>query len=313
MHRLACLSLSFSLSAATCCTDLTLAETGIAWNYKADLGIEADPAVVLTENFEAPIPEILGRFTGYSPEAFAWSTDRPAESLGLHSLLIHPGGDKLYALLADDYDRLYVRYYIKYVGLDYHHSGVSVGGYWPRSRYPLGDAGLKGIRPDGRRLMHIGLEPMGWGKDNPTAVRLDTYNNWIGMSGQEINGGWWGRSFLRELQIPLRPGTWQCIELMVKMNSAPSSHDGELTVWIDGILQAHFMPGFPHGNFHAYSGRWVMDHAGEGFPGLQWRDTLQYGLNWIKIQNYDDIGEPTDILIDDLVVATQYIGPIHRK
>jgi len=44
------------------------------------------------------------------------------------------------------------------------------------------------------------------------------------------------------------------------------------------------------------------------FEGFLWRDTLSYGINWIKIQNYD--AKP-DVWFDDLIVATDYIGPIN--
>jgi hypothetical protein len=53
-----------------------------------------------------------------------------------------------------------------------------------------------------------------------------------------------------------------------------------------------------------------MDAGSPGFEGFQWRDIMQYGLNWVKLQNYDDASPPDDIWCDDVVVATAYIGPI---
>ncbi len=288
------------------------ADAGIAEEYPGDTGIEIDSRVLFAENFESGLDTLLSRFTGYADSAFTFSSDRPLDSAGTTSLLIHPKGGSLFRLLPTEYDQLYIRYYIKYLGFDYHHSGIYAGGYWPRSSTPLGDAGLKGIRPDGSRLIHIGLEPQGWSKRNTDSARLDTYVAWIDMPGQKIGGGWWGRNFVRDLRIPVRPGIWQCIELMIKLNSSATAHDGELAIWIDGVLLAHFKPGFPSGQFHPYSGDWEMYPAGPGFPGLQWRDMTDYGLNWIKIQNYDDVGAPTDLLVDDLVVATDYVGPITK-
>lgn len=285
---------------------------GIAEKYNGDNGIANDPSVIFSEDFESDIGSILTRYTGYSQSAFDPSMDHPADSAGMRSLLIRPKGGTLFKLLPADYNQVYFRYYIKYLGVDYHHSGAYMGGYWPRSGRPLGDAGIRGIRADGSRLIHIGLEPQGWSRRSLAETRLDTYVTWADMPGQEIGGGWWGRNFVKDLRIPIRPGIWQCIELMVKMNSSPTARDGELAIWIDGVLKAHFKPGSPSGQYHSYSGNWEMNASGPGFPGLQWRDIMDYGINWIKIQNYDDFGAPTDLLVDDLVIATEYIGPINR-
>jgi len=100
---------------------------------------------------------------------------------------------------------------------------------------------------------------------------------------------------------------------MVKMNSVPSAYDGELAIWVDGSLKAHFRPGSPNGQYNSFSGSWEMNSTGPSFPGFQWRDVLSYGINWVKVQNYDDVGPQTDLLIDDLVVASKYIGPINRS
>lgn len=294
-----------------CCVPMPgLAQVGIASKYVADQGIMNDPDVILAENFESSLPTILSRFNGYSQGAVVQSTDKPAASGGTKSVLIHPTGGTLFKLLPGDYDQLYVRYYIKYSGRDYHHSGGYMGGYWPRSAWPMGDAGLKGTRSDGSRLINIGFETQGADNEADPDTRLDTYMNWIDMAGQEIGGGWWGRNVLGDLNLPIRPGVWQCVELMVKMNSATTAHDGELAIWIDGVLKAHFRPGSPNGQFNSFSGNWEMNPADPAFTGFQWRDILSYGINWVKIQNYDDLGPQTDLLTDDLVVATKYIGPL---
>jgi hypothetical protein len=229
--------------------------------------------------------------------------------------LIHPlsSGGMLYKLLPNDYNQVYFRYYIKYENSDYHHGGSYIGGYWPRSAWPMGDAGIKGVRSNGSRLISIGFETQGGSNETVADTRLDTYMNWVDMAGQEIGGGWWGRNILGSLNIPIRPGVWQCVELMVKMNSAPTAHDGELAIWIDGTLKAHFRPGSPNGQFNAFSGNWEMNSSGPPFQGFQWRDILDYGINWIRIQNYDPSGTPTDLLVDDLVVATSYIGPLNSS
>ncbi len=253
---------------------------------------------------------VLSSFSN-SPEAsvFEKSSDRPATSGGSSSVILHPVGIKttLYKLLPSDYEQIYLRYYMKYSGTDYHHTGGFLGGYYPRTSYPMGDAGLKGIRPDGSRFFAFAFETQGTGQSS----WIDTYLNWIDMAGQEIAGGWWGRNMTRDLNIPVRPNVWQCIELMIKMNSKTNVKDGELAIWVDGVQKVHFKPGAPNGKYNSSSGNWEMNSSEPPFPGFLWRDILSYGVNWIKIQNYDDTGTATDMLVDDLVVAKKYIGPIN--
>ncbi len=253
---------------------------------------------------------VLSSFSnGPDSTVFEKSSDRPTTSGGSSSVILHPVGIKttLYKLLPSDYEQIYFRYYMKFSGTDYHHTGGFLGGYFPRTSYPMGDAGLKGIRPDGSRFMAFGFET----QDAAPNSRIDTYMNWIDMPGQLIAGGWWGRNMVRDLNISVRPGVWQCIELMIKMNSQPNVKDGELAIWIDGVQKVHFKPGSPNGQYNSVSGNWEMNSSGAAFPGFLWRDILNYGVNWVKIQNYDDTGPATDMLVDDLVVAKKYIGPIN--
>jgi hypothetical protein len=283
------------------------AQSSIASKYASDQGIAADPAVIFAENFESPLSTILSRFKNWSQGAIVASTDRPAASGGAQSVQILPNGigGTLYRNLGAEHDRLYLRYYIKYLSGNYHHTGAIMGGYFPRSDWALGDAGLKGVRDDGSKLFAVGMESMG----TPN-TRIDTYLNWVDMPGDPWNGLYYGRNFISDLNVPLKPGSWQCVEFMIKMNSAPTAHDGELAIWVDGVLKADFHAGSPLG-YTDSAGNWHFDANGAPFGGFQWRDTLSYGINWFKIQNYDTDGAATNVLYDDLVLATQYIGPIN--
>ena len=93
------------------------------------------------------------------------------------------------------------------------------------------------------------------------------------------------------------------------MNTTSGGHDGELQYWINDTQIQNFIPGSPVGTYDS-TGNWITG-SGSGFPGLQWRDSLVYGANWIKIQNYSDVGTMYDVLFDDLVVATSRIGCIN--
>lgn len=187
-----------------------------------------------------------------------------------------------------------------------------LGGYYPPTSYPQGDAGLKGIRPNGDRLIVMQIEPNGGSYPSTNMTHIGTYANWIDMQGTAIGGYWWGRDLLVSEAPPIQPGIWQCVEVMMKMNSTASSYDGELALWINGTLVQHFYPGAPVGQYGAVSGNWTTG-TGLSFPGFQWRDVLTYGLNWVKLQNYDDQVPADNILVDDLVVATQYIGPLNKS
>ncbi len=288
-----------------------LAQVGIAAKYVRDSGIGTDPAVVFSENFESNLATFSARFTGGGPSGIATSTDHATTSGGLQSVRLIPNtiNGTLYRQLPTNYDTLYMRYYVKYLGDVSHHAGAYIGGYSPPSSFPQGDAGLKGVRPNGDKLFISAFEQTGGQGTGQPNTRLDAYNSWIDMQGPSFGGLFFGRSMLVTENVPLNTNNWQCIEMRVKMNTTVAGHDGELQLWINDTSIQNFVPGFPVGAYDSV-GNWVSG-VGSGFPGLQWRDVLTYGINWIKLQNYSDVGTPYDVLFDDLVVATSRIGCIN--
>lgn len=278
-------------------------ELGIAIGFHRDQGIENHPDVVFADDFEGDVPSILAHWgTNNSGSTVTPSTDVAPESGGSQSLRVEAVGiqGNLYKRLDGDYDELYFRYYVQYGGTVFHHTGGYIGGYWPASNWPLGDAGLKGVRSNGDRLINIGFEEQG---DD----RLDFYANWIDMKGLPYQGQYYGRNFVRDLALPIPFMEWRAIEIRVELNSAGTTSDGELALWVDGELQVHFHPGSPRGYWDT-AGAWRMDPSSPGFEGFLWRDVLSYGLNWVKLQNYD---AAPDVWFDDVVVATRYIGPLN--
>ena len=288
-----------------------LAQVGIAAKYVRDSGIGSDPAVVFSENFESSLTTFSARFTGGGTSGIGTSTDHATASGGVQSVRLIPNGinGTLYRQLSTNYDLLYLRYYVKYLGNVSHHSGGYIGGYYPATNYPQGDAGLKGVRPNGDKLFISGFEQIGNQSTGGPNTRLGTYNNWVDMQGAAFQGQYYGRDLLVIENTPLQVNTWQCVEMRVKMNTTSGGHEGELQLWINDTQIQNFIPGSPVGAYDA-SGNWITG-SGSGFPGLQWRDALVYGANWIKIQNYSDVGTPYDVLYDDLVVATSRIGCIN--
>ena len=258
----------------------------------------ADGVVVFSDDFESTVATISSRWGSASSTGFSLSGDVPSSSAGSKSLQLSAGLGKstvLYHRLPVNYQKLFYRYYVKYEGTEYHHTGAMIGGYDPPTDWAQGDAGLKGVRPNGDRLVVVSLETQ--------SNRLDTYNNWIDMQGATYQGQYFGRNMLQDLNLAV-PNQWSCVELMVSLNSPASATNGELTVWIDGDEVASFRPGTPPGYWDG-AGNWRIRSGSPAFTGFLWRDTTSLGLNWVKIQNYDATPR---VWFDDVVVATERIG-----
>jgi len=263
-----------------------------------------DPAptgVLFSDDFEGDLASIMTNWGNGSSGNISLASDTPSSSAGSQSIELDAGSggtSYLFRQLPQNYDRLYYRYYVKYEGQAYHHTGGMIGGYDPPTSYPQGDAGLKGVRPNGDRLLNLSFEAVG-----ETAHRLDFYNNWIDMQGADFQGLYYGRHLLEDLNLAV-PSQWTCVELMVALNSPVTEKNGELTVWIDGVETASFRPGNPNGFWDQF-GNWQMDTGSPGFEGFMWRDTTSLGLNWVKIQNYNAVPR---VWFDDVVVSTERVG-----
>lgn len=303
---------------------------GLAARYRGDVGIERDPAVVFVENFEQGLFDALERrWESIShPEIMSFSEDRPYQSGGGRSLAVrHVGGrgegGHLYRRLDRGYEKLHVRFYVKFdrdCGPIHHF--FHVGGYQPSTPYPQGGAGQ---RPRGDERVTVGIEPYGdlW--------KWDYYAYWMEMRGSPPRGQTWGNSFLGQYKPAVARGQWTCMEVMIRLND-PGQSNGELALWADGRLISHLGRGFPQG-------KWVFDRflpdeggdsirwndergdgeaftvvaGGEPFEGFRWRQNEKLKLNFIWVLVYITRA-PRDyvsrIWFDDIVAATEYIGPL---
>jgi hypothetical protein len=292
---------------------------GLAAKYKADKGIEQDPDVIFTEKFEQDsVDAVKSRWENTTnTEIMSLSTDVPSPAAGKHSLLMtHVGGKStgahLYRRLLPGYDRLYVRFYVKFDRNCYPiHHFVHVGGYNPPTPWPQGGAG---IRPSGNERFTTGVEPYGdkW--------RWDFYSYWMQMRSSPDNKSW-GHDFINDPDLKVPRDKWICVELMMKMNDPVTAQNGEQALWIDGKpwskdgqIISHLGKGFP-------KGKWVWDSflpdpAGQPFEGFQWRNTGQLNLNFLWLLLYITKAPPgyiSKVWFDDIVVAKEYIGPINSK
>jgi hypothetical protein len=305
---------------------------GLSAKHAGDAGIEKDSDVVFAEGFEAKsVSALKQRWNEVkAAEIMSFSRDVPARSAGKQSLLMtHVGGrgegGHLYKSFAKGFDRLYLRFYVKFdADCGPIHHFVHLGGYNPPTPWPQGGAG---VRPAGNERFSTGVEPYG------DAWRWDCYTYWMEMRGSPPRGQTWGNSFIADPKPQVRRGEWTCVELMMKMNDVGDSN-GEMALWLDGKLVSHLGKGFPKGKWiydkfipggEGEGVRWN-DATGEGetfqvprggqpFEGFRWRSTDDLAVNFLWLLFYiTDApgGHVSKVWFDDVVLAKSYVGPIYR-
>jgi hypothetical protein len=292
---------------------------GLASKYPGDRHLEKDPCVVFTENFEAgSLTEIFSRWESVkSKKQMSLCPDVPSSSTGKNSLCItHIGGKgvggHLYRRLLPGYEKLYLRFYVRFSRdcAPIHHF-VHFGGYNPSTRWPQGGAGE---RPVGHERFTTGIEPFG------RAWRWDFYSYWMEMRACPT-GSCWGNDFINDKNLKVPRDKWICVELMMKMNDPVGAHNGEQALWIegrpwirDGQLVSHLKKGLP-------KGKWVWDSFlpdpdGKPFDGFRWRKDKNLNLNFLWMLLYitkAPQGHQSQVFFDDIVVAKRYIGPIYHS
>jgi hypothetical protein len=282
----------------------------ISINYPGDSGIENDPDVILSEQFDGTVAQIVSRWNDVSNSAgMSLLADVPEGSASQNSILMTSNGGTnsgghLYKKLDAGEDTVYLRYYIKYYsGGSYHHTGGRIGGYNPPTVWPQGGAGL---RPTGSDSFSSAAEPV------ESSGRFDFYTYWMGMHSYNSQD-YYGNDFIQDENLSMRPGEWMCVELMAKMNDPVSAKNGEMAMWIDDEEIMRLGPGYPNGNWIADN--WVPDAAGQPFEGFQWRNTANLDINWIWLLHYvtdDPSGYVNKVQFSDVVAARKRIGCISQ-
>jgi hypothetical protein len=267
---------------------------GLAAKYPGDVGIEKDSAVVLVENFETgELKDICARWGDFRADRMTLSDDTPTGSSGKRSLRIAWQGH-LYTHTRP-VDQLFARYYIKFhekCGYTHHLPFIIADGQptsWPK--------GFAGKKPAGNEFFGAALDAWGeWGTLQPPGKWM-LYTYWQEMK-PDGRGDYWGNNFKVDEQEPIQRGRWICCEFMLKANSAPDKADGEQAFWIDGKLV---------GRFQGFRWRSTDDLKINSFWLLHDKDT--HDLN----KDADHPNRVYDLWFDDLVLATEYIGPIAPK
>ncbi|HET6574971.1 MAG TPA: hypothetical protein VFG68_15300 [Fimbriiglobus sp.] len=284
------------LGTATARAQETPIPNGLAAKYPGDEGIERDPRVLFADDFETgDIKEIVARWGNGRHEdgRMAPSDQVRDDSPGRRSLRIKFG--HLYTHFKPS-DQVFVRYYMRvHPEFGYpHHFPFLIADRVP-TPWPKGFAGKK---PAGDMFFGTALDAYSdWGKLPPPGKWM-LYTYWQGMKPDGL-GKYWGNNLVPPQKELWERGRWYCLEMMIKANSRPDAADGEQKFWVDGNL------------------------VGE-FKGFRWRSTDQLKLNsfWLlhdgetgsSISNDKDHAKRQyDVWFDDLVIATEYIGPVQGR
>jgi len=99
---------------------------------------------------------------------------------------------------------------------------------------------------------------------------------------------------------------------MMRCNDPLDSYSGEQAFWINGTNVIHLGEGFP-------GGYWIWDSFypdpdSAPFEGYQWRFVDALDINWFWLLFYmteGPDGQLDSVTFDDVVIATEYIGPLY--
>ncbi|HOW73465.1 MAG TPA: hypothetical protein PKY77_22930 [Phycisphaerae bacterium] len=262
---------------------------GLAAKYDHDRGIERDPAVLFADGFESGELRRWDDTDGNSPPAV-----RVVDVPGLvHTgrkavqLEVQPGkgvGADLVKLLSPGQDRVYARWYCRFAESFDQGNLMHFVQFWAmRERWQLGRSGEK---PDGTDFFCTSLEPWrDWGR-NPAPGAMGFYTYYPGMK-PDPSGPYYGNEFRpKKPPVIIDRGRWYCMEMMVKANH-PEQADGEQVFWIDGKLKGRY-------------------------TDIRWRTTEKLKINglWLLLYIHNN-KQVNRVWFDDIVVATEYIGPIN--
>lgn len=268
-------------------------QTGIAYDYPQDIGLDEHPDVFLSENFDSFLwrsqwSETGGNLTVVSGSPLATPDDGKALQL-LFKKGTRTAANITYKFsekAGTEPESIYFRYYI----LLSKNWNPIVGGKFPGIAGTYGKAGWGGRKSDGFN---------GWSTRGAFRVPLDnngplggltpigTYAYTADMSSKY--GNYWSWN-IGEKGL-LQREQWYSIEQFVQLNT-PGKKDGVLKAWLDGKL--------------VFDKRDIMYRR---------TDTLKIDRIWINFYHggLTVIPNDQDLYIDNVVIAGKYIGPMRRK
>ena len=293
-------------------------DTGIASGFPLDRGIARHPKVIFISGFE----------DGYS----GWSRHPKTAEIVKDAAIVHggsacsqttatrgknSGGDIVYRF-AEGQEKIHLRFYCRFhkdtciphhfVKLRAYRPGFGIGGH--AGRAPRGDQAFwTGIEPT---QGHTWLFYTYWHK-------MHSWQTPHGASAGRASA-FYGNTFHPENQVPFKMDEWICVEAMMKCNT-PNKLDGEKAFWINGKLQGHWRTGEPVGTwirdkFVTYGRYNKRPGPFEGFNFRSSADVMfrEIALQWYvsaKVAQGSNTGRNI-VYFDDVVLATDYIGPMVR-
>jgi hypothetical protein len=332
---------------------------GIATQYPGDEDIEQHESVIFTENFEAEsIAEVVENWTWsegtgdhrLSLDEVTGPDGSPGSKSLKMTILRDEDGDAcgMRKIFDEGHEQLFLRFYAKFAeDYGYNHHFTSLSGALNPTPWPVGSAGNKPVEHFSSAIDQLPKNINLTGTDHSPPGYWMFYSYWPEMrSWQNVDGTtdgrpnpYYGNNFMPNVPVAASRGEWQCIEIMIRLNSSPDLADGAQAFWINGELAGHWDPK----EDNPVEGYWIRDkfrhdpdHANAApFDGIKWRnleDTERFEelkINIIRIQNYVSgtswenadryASEHPEFIInlqeatvwkDHIVVATEYIGPM---
>lgn len=271
---------------------------GLAAAYTNDSGITAHSSVISADNFNGYTSN--GQLTSVGD----WDNFFQGGNILLDTGTVFEGArslrmrmpstasevsNALVQTISPDRDTLFLRAYTfyasNYTGLGSAHNGLRISANY------VGPGNI----PDGTDFMLVELQNVGGG--SPGAFHAYVYYpeqddsfgaGWFpdGTTSNDSGpDGGFGAYFVPRSNVSPARGVWLCHELMVKLNT-PGQRDGRVAFWEDGALIADWQ-------------------------NIRFRDTTTVKLDEIQLENGgQSSSQINDKWYDNVVVATEYIGPV---
>lgn len=186
------------------------------------------------------------------------------------------------------HDKLYYRWYAKFAS-DFdqgnHMHWTMIGGNNINDKYSA--FGKAGIMPNGTDFFTSMLDPWTDWKKYPAPGAICFASSWPEMQPGR-NNVHYSNHLLPEVPFVPQRGRWYCFEVMIGLND-PGKTNGEQAFWIDGEKLLH-----------------VKD--------IRWRDSdiLRLNFMWFSVYIHKAVQDNT-CWYDDLVISTEYIGPLKSE
>lgn len=290
---------------------------GLASQYPGDANIKEDSKVIFASGFE----DGFEGWTKYNDKVSEIKADSENANFGSRYLQttatrgVDTGGDVVFKL-PEGVDQLYLRFYTKF------HENTVMPHHFVKIRafYPDPYWGNAGQRPKGDEAFWTGIEPI-----NDRTWNFYTY--WHEMHSWQTTRGdpdpekgdkpYYGNVFRPASMKSFERDEWICVEAMMKANT-PGESNGELAFWINGVKQGEWKRGSPDGVWKndKFINSISDDPESAPFEGFNFRSDNRVKISEISLQWYvskeraqEGATDKNIIFFDDVVIATEYIGP----